>query len=199
MTDKQIIIDGVDVSGCHNRTFYKNDEGDVQCKCYRFEDADSDTLLFGICKQHPHCYYKQLKAKEQECERLRGDLYFTNEQLKDFKSHYDKAIEECENLREKYLGLKEQKGSYIVQLNTVNEQLNQLKGVIKKYEECNKYLVEENGKTYTRLEYKLLKTLTEIKEIAEKAREDLYNCESIGYADDDLRAILQKISEVENG
>lgn len=42
---------------------------------------------------------------------------------------------------------------------------------------------------------KLKKCLQEIKEIAEKAREDLYTCESISYADDDLREILQKINE----
>ena len=42
---------------------------------------------------------------------------------------------------------------------------------------------------------KLKKCLQEIKEITEKAREDLYTCESIIYADDDLREILQKISE----
>ena len=47
------------------------------------------------------------------------------------------------------------------------EQLDQLKSLIEKYEECNKYLVEENGKTYTRLEYKLLRTINEIKPILE--------------------------------
>ena len=69
------------------------------------------------------------------------------------------------------------------------EQLDQLKGIIKKYEECNKYLVEENGKTYTRLEYKLLKTLAEIK--------DFVKNEMI--PNGDTHIILQKISEVEDG
>lgn len=72
------------------------------------------------------------------------------------------------------------------------DELDQLKGVIKKYEECNKYLVEENGKTYTRLEYKLLRTLTEIKELLLKTPTDsqmhCVNAKSV---------ILQKISEVE--
>jgi hypothetical protein len=43
---------------------------------------------------------------------------------------------------------------------------------------------------------KAIKTLAEIKKLVEKSREDLYTCESIGYADDDLRSILQKINEV---
>ena len=72
------------------------------------------------------------------------------------------------------------------------QQLDQLKCVIKKYEECNKYLVEENGKTYTRLEYKLLRTLTEIKELLLKTPTDsqrhCVNAKSV---------ILQKISESE--
>ena len=86
---------------------------------------------------------------------------------------------------------------------------DQLKDVIKKYEECNKFLVEENGKTYTRLEYKLLRILTEIKEIAEEC---YYECNSMNncnisctyYNDCNgefsyLLAYLNKqISEVEN-
>lgn len=69
MTDKQIIIDGVDVSGCewYSSTYFKPCDG---------------------CKNTPNCYYKQLKrdeqrivelnktikAKEQECERLKQTL-----------------------------------------------------------------------------------------------------------------------------
>lgn len=71
---EEIIIDGVNVAGCHNKTPYKNDYGDVQCKCYRFEDIENDTFLFGICKQHPNCYYKQLKRLEQENKELKAEL-----------------------------------------------------------------------------------------------------------------------------
>ena len=130
MTDKQIIFDDVDVKNCI--AYAKLQE------IYLGNTLYKQTEKLCMVKNQPckffDCQFKQmareLKAKEQECERLKGDLYFTNEQLKDFKSHYDKAVEECENLREKYLGLKEQKGSYIVQLNTVNEQLK------RKEQEC---------------------------------------------------------------
>jgi hypothetical protein len=59
MTDKQIIIDGVDVTGCEY--------------CSRY----ADTTIYhcdwiGECKEHPNCYYKQLKRKEQECEELKN-------------------------------------------------------------------------------------------------------------------------------
>lgn len=65
MTDKQIIIDGVDVSRCY------------QYMPRYMEDYDIDTLDY--CKYHfkpckdvdiKYCYYKQLKRKEQECEEL---------------------------------------------------------------------------------------------------------------------------------
>ena len=55
MTDKQKIIDGVDVSGCE----HFNDSGNYNCRgCRR-------------CEDNPKCHYKQLKAKEQECEELK--------------------------------------------------------------------------------------------------------------------------------
>ena len=56
MTDKQIIIDGCDVSGCEYHSLNKNN-----CSLCSL----SNNL---ICSYKPFCYYKQLKAKEQECE-----------------------------------------------------------------------------------------------------------------------------------
>ena len=60
MTDKQIMIDGIDVSECifHSLTAMGY-AGYNYCKC--FECA---------CECHNDCYYKQLKRKEQECEEL---------------------------------------------------------------------------------------------------------------------------------
>ena len=66
MTDKQIILDAVDESGC------------CQYMPRYMEDYDIDTLDY--CRQHfkpckdvdvKYCYYKQLKRKEQECEELK--------------------------------------------------------------------------------------------------------------------------------
>ena len=59
MTDKQIIIDGVDISGC---------------ECYT-PNIKMDCLMYPLqsdaCKNSPNCYYKQLKRKEQEYEELK--------------------------------------------------------------------------------------------------------------------------------
>ena len=62
MTDKQIIIDGVDVSGCN---YYQ------YSMCTATKDNYGDCSFY--CKDYEmnYCYYKQLKRKEQECEELR--------------------------------------------------------------------------------------------------------------------------------
>ena len=64
MTDKQIIIDGVDVSKCN----YFNNIDKSYCEecCSEFGCA--------ICNDRPNCYYKQLKRKEQECEKINQAL-----------------------------------------------------------------------------------------------------------------------------
>lgn len=74
MTDKQIIIDGIDVSGC---TRYCSDTG----KCTAFKSQY-------LCSERNNCYTKRilkknktinilkekLLCKEQECERLKWYL-----------------------------------------------------------------------------------------------------------------------------
>lgn len=62
MTDKEIIIDGIDVSGCIH---YKNKSciADYCLTDMPFSEAK--------CELNPNCYYKQLKRKEQECEDLK--------------------------------------------------------------------------------------------------------------------------------
>ena len=62
MADKQIIIDGVDVSGC---------------ECYN-PNIKMDCLLYPLqsdaCKNNPNCHYKLYKRKEQECEFWEKEL-----------------------------------------------------------------------------------------------------------------------------
>ncbi len=79
--DKQIIIDGVDVSGCKH---YKNRTciADYCLTDMPFSEAK--------CELNPNCYYKQLKRKEQECER-------TKERLESFQKDYSKLYQVVEN------------------------------------------------------------------------------------------------------
>lgn len=59
-----IIINGVDVSGCG----YLLDPKEPECIIQGL--GTNETINCCSCRDNPNCYYKQLKRKEQECERL---------------------------------------------------------------------------------------------------------------------------------
>ena len=63
MSKKQRIIDGVDVSGCE---YYNKD--DKTCREVN-GNYDTDICEFDKC-ENSNCYYKQLKAKEQELKKI---------------------------------------------------------------------------------------------------------------------------------
>ena len=79
MTDKQIIIDGVDVSGCK-----KYEHEIVRC------NATLKNMCFcgGRCtdKKNADCYFKQLKRKEQECEELKKNVEHWKMEYKEAKA-----------------------------------------------------------------------------------------------------------------
>lgn len=52
--DKEIIIDGVDVSGCED---------------YKVNNRFTCHPHICCCHQRPNCYYKQLQRKITECDR----------------------------------------------------------------------------------------------------------------------------------
>lgn len=105
MDKEQIIINGVDVSGCilldewkHCdscntliKTIYPN-----ATKCHVEQDLR--------CETYPNCYYKQLDRKTAECEELKKKnviLQNRNQQLDGATteaSRYRKALEEIEEI-----------------------------------------------------------------------------------------------------
>lgn len=175
---------------------------------------------------------EQLKRKEQEYEELRQYhnkcceenakkeaewLEKYNQVSRDFYNgdycntkHCSllKAKEqECEELKEKYLKLKEQNGSNIVQLNTVNEQLDQLKAENEKIKTAlkfrdsnidakNKEIIRKckNNRELIDKNWKLIKTLTEIKNKLTVHKTLYYESKLIEKLH---KEILQKISECE--
>lgn len=103
MTDKQIIIDGVDVSGC---PYYIDSEGDCSshdCECIK-------------CI-HNVCFYKDYKAKEQECEELKKQLKQAEQKL----AEKDKEIERLKQGIKHY-----QRGMFSI-INTATECRNNKK------------------------------------------------------------------------
>ena len=114
MTDKQIIIDGVDVSGC---------------ECYT-PNIEMDCILHPLqsdaCKNNPNCYYKQLARKEQECKELK-------KQLERKEENYQKLL----NKSNKYIhNLVDEN---VQDISNLARQLDQLKA---EKEELKKILIE---------------------------------------------------------
>jgi hypothetical protein len=77
MTKEPIMIDDVDVSGCHHLiddyqwwNIAGQEEHDIN-RCALSFDKYRDFEEDDFCKENPNCYFKQLKRKEQECEELK--------------------------------------------------------------------------------------------------------------------------------
>lgn len=102
MTDKEVIIDGVNVAGCE---FYDK-SSKWSCKMYidQYGDADCACDEYGM----NNCYYKQLQRKEQELNEIKKYLGISNktimqrlEELQEFRDKdkmdlfdYKQALEE---------------------------------------------------------------------------------------------------------
>ena len=127
MTDKQIIIDGVDESGCpHLIEDYQwwnvagREEHDRNICALSFDeyiDFEEDDF----CKQNPNCYYKQLKRaektmqeiwdrfgktsdellrKEQEIDQLKAENKHLNDLLNQALKDYEKVRETLTDIKE---------------------------------------------------------------------------------------------------
>lgn len=89
MTDKQIIIDSIDVSKCKYFDYYYK-----ECKAEYYTRYGYEIVKCDSCKDNPNCYYKQLKRKEQECEKLKQTLTEIKEIAKNtIKNVSDRCIE----------------------------------------------------------------------------------------------------------
>ena len=107
---EQIIINGVDVSGC----YLKNEDGDCALS-YADLCSDNKDLQYGLnCWDNPDCYYKQLASKTQEYEELKEKLKFKDYENSNLNKKYRqeqkerrnsrKALEEIEKLCKEILG-----------------------------------------------------------------------------------------------
>ena len=98
MTDKQIIIDGVDVSGCNRLNTFPMQYGEPYEICLTSLEQWGGQEKY--CKDRPNCYYKQLKAKEQECEELAYENYELNELFDRLKAENDELKIEIKQQRQ---------------------------------------------------------------------------------------------------
>ena len=93
MTDKeQMVIDGVDVSGCEY----------LQYKGCEFAQCLIKMASFDLKCENYNCYFKQLARKTQECEELKAYAQRQENQREEYYKEYlkkDKALEEIKKLK----------------------------------------------------------------------------------------------------
>ena len=117
MTDKEIIIDGVDVAGCMH---YDKPYCD-QSYCGK-NGLLKNTPHPKKCEGRKNCYYKQLKRKEQECEELKEKY---NEYVK--FHHYNNA--EFEQERNSLIQEIQYKNRYKQALETIKNICDEMDGI----------------------------------------------------------------------
>ena len=203
MTDKQMIIDDVDVSKCN----YFNNTDKSYCEecCSEFGCA--------ICNDRPNCYYKQLARKEEECEELKEDREHWKSNFNGKVSAIEELLKQLDQLKAeneelktmlKDLSYENQKFCY-----QIEEQTKQLEPFKDEYfKGLDNVVIAELAKKSIRItaeNSKLEQTLTEIKKITKNMNNECF------YSDFDCKdcdmkngctyqgeiKILQKISECE--
>lgn len=212
MTDKQIIIDGVDVSGCK----YIDIENFEPPICHCVSQRDECEMP---CEDNKDCHYKQLKRKEQELQKAMDNyVQLDLQRVKEYNELvdlYKYKEQECDELkREKrnfynfltnkynYGSFRPMWGTYLLR-RFFKEDLGDFFDE-KSYEMVD--TLEEKEKQLDQLKAeneKLEQTLAEIKEIVEQ---QCNICEELTHIDEykDCKKcwqgkILQKISESEVG
>lgn len=81
MTDKEVILNGIDVSECEHR--YAK-----ECMTV-WASGGSHTLHKVLCHNSPNCYFKQSKRKEKECEKYEQALNEIEKYLDAQQKYFD--------------------------------------------------------------------------------------------------------------
>ena len=180
--DKQIIIDGIDISGCE---FY-----------WRKKELCTNGNLTWYCQENKDCLYKKYKHKEQECERLK------NERTVDFVKQLAQLKAENDGLKTMLKDLSYENQKFCYQIEEQTKQLEPFKDEY--FKGLDNVAIAKLAKKSIRItaeNSKLEQTLTEIKEICNSVENieninSLYDAKLSGMY---LQAnkILQKISECE--
>ena len=188
MSDKQIIIDGVDVSGCeyiippHKQCPNKPMPYAKETSCFACKEHNTK---LNFCKNNPNCNYKNWQRKEQECEELKEAQKNSRCAWKSLEGTFcPQAQEQLEAYK-----MEADEGKEInAELKAENDELK-VQNI--------KYM---NGNIGYQLKNSLYKqTLTEIKELIQSDYcTEIGSCEFCAEIGDCLnRKILQKISECE--
>ena len=171
MTDKPIMINGVDVSGCEHLGLYK----EYKLKCGGCYPVD--------CSDNPNCYYKQLMRKGQECERWKNANDEKNELLAKL------GCPTTATARRKEFTLQQQLDQLKAENDTLRQFLSKEPLALQALQSGYTSYKKSSDVLYEMVkQYK--QALTEIKEIAEKHKVTAH-CDYLT----DMDNTIQKISE----
>ena len=186
MTDKQIIIDGVNIKDCKRRIGKDN-----FCRYYKRPCAENNY----------NCIWKKYLRKEQECEELKEDRerWKSNfngkvSAIEELLKQLDQLKAENEELKTMLKDLSYENQKFCYQIEEQTKQLEPFKDEY--FKRLDNVVIAELAKKSIRItaeNSKLEQTLAEIKEIAEKAYDEFGN-DVYGI---NPKQILQKISECE--
>lgn len=105
MNEQKIIINNVDVSECE---FFEECEVKIDdSECLAYSRHYYEGTLYDCCDEHPDCYYKQLKRKEQECEELKAKIKYIEEYIKTVENARNEFEKESNFLKEENKRLKQ--------------------------------------------------------------------------------------------
>ena len=150
---KEIIIDGVDVSGC---SLYEDNPKNRMwgtCDCMRsmVDQSGYDELAGAECKGY-NCYYKQLKHSEAQCE----DMFVKHT---DLEMKYKQKEQECEFSNLRIIQLQETLSQYETDLSTKDcivetckAQYKELKAELEQYKKSKQASYEQLQKRCNELE-----------------------------------------------
>lgn len=139
MTDKQIIIDGVDVSGCKYWKGY--------CRIASLCDYAGH-----LCEVNPSCDYKQFKRKEQECEnnkiahQIELDIY--NQECLNLQEELKETLEQLYQLKAENDELKRELMQYDKDVKDLNYFAMKLKQTLTEIKEIAEKIDDSDGCVY---------------------------------------------------
>ena len=134
MDEQKIMIDNVDISECE---FFEECEIKIDdSECLAHSRHFYEGTFYDCCAEHPDCYYKQLKRKEQECEQLRNKL---NSSIERMNAQNEKLHNEIQTIKQqmKTILMVSNNGKYRPVKNSTKEQCYQVLGNIQELLKTN--------------------------------------------------------------
>jgi len=206
MTKEPIMIDDVDVSECphieyeHKWWDVAGYERNSENVCALSFDKNADFEEDFLCQDNPNCYYKQLKRKEQECEKLKDELIDVKWKIEVQDIELNDKEEQLDQLKAENEKLKQYKASKQASYETMQIEWNEAKNEVKQLKEelenfkddckgCTTCIeAQNNERIYSQSSRKYKQALQEIKDYCNK-----YSQNSIGFK----QQILQKCEVID--